>query len=190
MDIVVGVFNIVRQLFCLAQGANCNSKVGLLLPKGFGKTHLSQSLQSKNKDTILLDIESLVSMSLTDEQRTTLNNLQRSQEYQNIKLFMLPIMKAFLTDIRTKFKKSGMIIFTSSPEALSHMEVRTKLVYVPSQSFFDDVLSKIPDEQKKKVMTNSRNEIISQYGSKARIFSSFQDLERQISEEMDLSPKI
>lgn len=190
MDMIGSLLNIIKGLFCIASNINCGKKVGILLPRGCGKTHLSQSLQSKEKSTILLDIESLVNMSLSDEQRNTLSNLQRSQEYQNIKLFLLPIWREFLKDLMGKFKHSSVMIFCSSPEALSHLDVSRKEVFIPSQSFFDEIISKISDPAKQKSMVNSRNEIISAYGSKAKIFSSYQDLERQISDDLQLTPKI
>lgn len=190
MELISAVIKIVKTLFCMASAINCGSRLGLLIPKGCGKTYLSNALQSTNKKTILLDIESLVHMSLNEEQKSQLNQLQRSQEWQNLKLFLLPLWKEFLNDLMTKFKHSSVYIFTSSPEALSHLECSKKECYIPSQSFFDELVSKVSDENKKKVMIQSRNEIISAYGGKAKIFSSFQDLQRQVSEDYHLKPKI
>lgn len=189
-DVIGGVINLIRTIFCLAKGINCGSRLGVLIPKGCGKTYLSNALQSTNKKTILLDIESLVYMSLNDEQKSQLNQLQRSQEWQNLKLFLLPLWKDFLQDLMNKFKHTSVYIFTSSPEALSHLQCSKKECYIPSQSFFDELVAKVSDENKKKVMIQSRNEIISAYGGKAKIFSSFQDLQRQISEDFQLVPKI
>ena len=89
-----------------------------------------------------------------------------------------------------KFKHQNVIIFSSSVEAFTYLEVRSKEVYIPSQAFFDQTLATIQDESKRKAMTASRNEIITAYAGKAKVFSSYSDLEKQLSEDLGLIQKI
>lgn len=190
MEIATIVVRVLRTLFCMASKVNCGRRIAVLVPKGCGKTTLVQKMNPDDKKAILCDIEQLASIALTPDQKETLSSLQRSQEWQNIKLFLLPIWKTFLQDLMVKFKHSSVLVFTSSPEALSHLEISRKEVYVPSQSFFDEILSKVSDEPKKRAMVQSRNEIISAYGSRAKVYSSFFDLEKMVSDDMGLSAKI
>ena len=174
----------------MASKINCGRKIGVLLPQGFGKSTVCQKLNSQNKNQILCDLESLAKINLTQEQKDNIDALSRSQQYQNIKLFLLPIWRDFLKDLMTKFKHQNVIIFSSSVEAFSYLEVKTKEVYVPSQAFFETTLATIQDESKRKAMTSSRNEIITAFSTKVKVFSSFQDLEKQLSEDLNLTQKI
>lgn len=190
MDFLGGIFNVVKTIFCMASKINCGRKIGVLIPQGFGKSTICQKLNSQNKNQILCDLESLAQINLTQEQKDNLQALSRSQQYQNIKLFLLPIWRDFLKDLMTKFKHQNVIVFSSSVEAFSYLDVKNKEVYVPSQAFFDTIMATIQDESKRKAMTASRNEIITAYSGKSKVFSSFQDLEKQLADDLGLTQKI
>lgn len=184
------MIKLVKVVFCMASQINCGRKLGVLIPKGFGKSTLCQKMNSQNKNQILCDLEALAQISLTQEQKDNLQTLQQTNQFQNIKLFLLPIWKDFLSDLMLKFKHQNVIIFSSSVEAFTYLEVRSKEVYIPSQAFFDQTLATIQDESKRKAMTASRNEIITAYAGKAKVFSSYSDLEKQLSEDLGLIQKI
>ena len=190
MDAIGTLIKLVKTLFCMASKINCGRTVGVLLPKGFGKSTVCQKLNSRDRQQILLDLETLAQINLTQEQKENLEGLQRTNQYQNIKLFLLPIWKDFLQDLMKKFKHQNVVVFSSSVEAFSYLEVKSKQVYIPSQSFFDQTLTSITDESKKKAMIASRNEIITSFAGKAKVFSSFVDLEKQLSDDLGLSQKI
>jgi hypothetical protein len=190
MDIISGIFKVVSKLFCLASKINCGRKLGILIPKGFGKSTICQKLNSQNRNQILCDLESLAQMNLSQEQRENLDALNRSSQFQNIKLFLLPIWRDFLKDLMSKFKHQNVIVFSSSVEAFSYLEIKNKKVYIPSQSFFDSIIATITDEGKRKAMIASRNEMITAYASSSKVFSSFVDLEKQLSDDLGLIQKI
>ncbi len=190
MDLIGGIFNVLKQIFCMASKINCGRKLGILIPKGFGKSTICQKLNSQNKNQILCDLESLAQMNLSQEQRENLDILNRSSQFQNIKLFLLPIWRDFLKDLMTKFKHQNVVVFSSSVEAFNYLEIKRKEVYIPSQTFFDTFISTITDEGKKKAMISSRNEIITAHAGKAKVFSSFVDLEKQLSDDLGLVQKI
>lgn len=189
MDIVGSLFNAIRVIFCMASKINCGRKIGVLIPKGFGKSTVCQKLNSQDKNQILCDLESLAQINLSQEQKDSIDNLQRTNQFQNIKLFLLPIWKDFLKDLMSKFKHQNVVIFSSSVEAFAYLDVRKKEVYIPSQNFFDQIIATSP-EDKKKAMIASRNEIITAYANKAKVFSTFQDLEKQLSDDLGLTQKI
>lgn len=190
MDFIGGIFNVIKSLFCMASKINCGRKIGVLIPKGFGKSTVCQKLNSQKSNQILCDLEALAQISLTAEQKESIDTLQRSNQYQNIKLFLLPIWRDFLKDLMIKFKHQNVVIFSSSVEAFSYLKITNKEVYIPSQTFFEQTLATVTDESKKKAMTSSRNEIITAFAGKAKVFSSFIDLEKQLSEDVGLIQKI
>jgi hypothetical protein len=192
MDIIGSIFNVVKTLFCLAQGVSCHRKTVVIIPKRCGKSTIASKFTSVNPKQILCDIESLISMSLSAEQKETLQTLTRSQEWSSIRLFLLPLYRDFVKDLTMKFKHNNIILFTSSPDVSTYLNITSKLVYVPSTPFFEEILAReAPSDQVlRKTMTQSRNEIVATYGDKCRVFSSYADLERMITEDCALSAKI
>jgi hypothetical protein len=192
MDSLATIFKIVKTLFCLAKGISCHSKTVIIIPKRCGKSTLVSKYNSINPKQILCDIEALMSMTLTTEQKETISTLSKSQEWSSIRLFLLPLYKDFITSLTTKFKHNNIVIFTSSPDISDYLNITSKLVYVPSTVFFEEILAReAPSDQvMRKAMTQSRGEIIATYGDKCRVYSSYAELERMLSEDAKLTAKI
>ena len=190
MDLIGPVVKVISRLFCILQGVNCSKVSCVLLPSGCSKSFICSNMMSR-EESILLDLDSLSMLSLSKDQLDHLEKLKSEGSSNALALYLLPLYKQTLKDLRQKFKSKNIIIFTSEPQVLTYMKslINKRYVWVPSESFFSVCLEKV-DETAKKRMVSSRTSIISQFGRKSRIFSSWSDLGSQLGAELQLTQRV
>lgn len=191
MDFIGVAIKVIAKLFCLAKGLNCAGTTAVLTPAGCGKSWISSNCISRN-DALLLDLDSLSLLSLTKDQLEHLDKLKVAGNAQSVLLFLLPLFKEFLKNTRSKFKNRDIILFTSKPEVLDYLKtyINRRLVFCPSESFWNVILDKIESAQEKKDMTASRTSLVASFGKKVRIFNSWSDLGTQLSQELQITQRV
>lgn len=192
MEAVNLVVQVILKLFCLAKGLNCSRSTFILMPQGTGKSWISSNMTSRDAGSLILDLEELSQLSLTKDQSETVEKLKNAGSKQSLLLFLLPLWKAYFKDLREKFPSRDVFILTSHPETLSYLKkyISKKYVFVPSEAFFQQILSQVDDEGKKKAMTASRTAILAAFGAKARVFTSYPDLSSQLNAELSITQRV
>ena len=191
MDLASGIFAVVQKLFCLFRSVNCQRTTVILLPEGCGKSHASSNMVSRD-GALLLDLESLSDLQLTTDQSAQIQRLVSSGNKQSLLMFLLPLWKTFVKETKVKFRHRDLYVLLSQPDSLDYMKnlIDRKLVFVPSEQFFNTILDKVSEPEKRKSMTASRTAIVARYGAKARVFSSFGDLQSQLAQELAITQRV
>lgn len=191
MEVIGPILKVIGKVFCLVRGINCSKTTAVVLPSGCGKSYLSSNYTSRS-EALLLDLEDLSRLSFTTEQAKQVDQLIANGNKQSLLMWLLPHMKAFFKDIRSKFQARDIVILVSQPEVLDYLKasINKKLIFVPSEQFFAQIIGQVDDEAKRKEMTASRTSIISQAGKKARVFNSWADLSAQLHASLDVTQRV
>lgn len=172
---------VIAKLFCLAKGARCGAKHAILLPSGCGKSTLVKNLNSKDK--IFIDLEELLFMSLSKEQREHHDKLKTEGNLTSLKIYIYPIFKALLKDILAKFKGKESHIFISDVQLAEFLGLKVS-AYVPNETFFKDILAHSSAEDREQ-MQASRIEILHRFGKRVNVFGSWEGLNNLIKEDVN-----
>jgi hypothetical protein len=191
MEVIGPIFKVIAKLFCLVKGINCARTTAVVLPSGCGKSYLSSNYTSRS-EALLLDLEDLSRLSFTTEQVKQVDHLISTGNKQSLLMWLLPHMKDFFKSIRSKFQSRDIVVLVSQPEILDYLSsyINKKLIFVPSEAFFNQIIGQVEDEAKRREMTASRTSIISQAGRKARVFTSWSDLSAQLHASLDVTQRV
>jgi hypothetical protein len=168
---------------------------GVCLPKKAGKTECVKALDSNTY--MLLDLESSLRMSMTNEEISKLAVLYSNGESSSINSFYYPIAKAYVKKIRKDFPKKKLIVFSSDPCLLKYCGIKNIVYMSPSNKLFSTILtsaqpanSTLSAEEYKRVVSSSRDEIIKLSGDGLVCYNSFDQLHAYLVSTFGLRPKL
>ena len=186
------IFYGISKLFCLINSMSCSRLKGVVIPSGFGATTQSKELECKNSNCLLIDLTSAVDLSLSNEDKEKLHKAKTSNDITSYNAIYYPIAKNWLQNLRQNFKDKRVILLASDYKLLKYIGVREITYLCPSQKFIDAQATKLNqiDANKVNQMKMAVMEIVKNKGMKSIIFSSFEDLQANLKDLLELRSKI
>ena len=158
---------------CLCKGHD----VAIVVPNKCGKSRLLNSLDVNYKNKyIFCDIGSDVWNSLSDSQKGTINTFKNRNEYNNLQLFVLPLYRDYMNNLKQKFPEKRVCFLFNDISLPKLLGIKWFLYIIPSQNYLDEILKTVSGEPNQKEVRESVNKIIQLKGDKVQIVNTFDDM--------------
>lgn len=177
----------LRPIYSILTKIRCNSGSlsAIVIPRFSGKSTFVSTVCSK--EYLLLDIESNIQLSLTEEEKSRLNSLVGNSSFN---LHFYPLAKAYLTNIQQNHKNRKIIVVSSDLELVKYLGIKYILAYVPTNTLGDAVKANLSEEQKA-IYEQSRIDLLINIKQKdISSFTDFQSLTQMIMNKYKLSQKL
>jgi len=146
---------IVLGLSKMFKGIACNRIVGLAIPAKAGKSVLADNI-SVADNWLILDVERLIELSMTQEESDRLAKLKGTSSYQ---IHAYPLYKKYYLDILKAHKNRNIIVLASDLKLLDYLGIKKTFTFVPNNKL-SDCIAKSLDEASAKLFTDTRLELL------------------------------
>lgn len=181
----------LKFLFNRLQKINCIDFVGVAVHSQGGKSTLAKSLQATRDNALILDLEENVKISLTEEKSRQLQAYKNNMELSTYNSLFYIYAKEFVETLRKNYPKRRIILLSSDPELLKYCVKNIKiLACITSNELFTKILNNQTNEEIKKLIEQTRTNLMTTNYRKAFIYNNFDDLTRFICEKLDLKNKL
>lgn len=161
--------------------------VGVCAPRHAGKSTLIHSTESTEWE--LVDLEELVKLSLTEQEKKTLESLNG----QNVKAYSLhykPLAKKYLQQLKKQHKGKRFLVFASDIETLKYCGIATIHSWVPSNSLARTITEHL-NEEEARIFSSSRIDIMLNASKKLlSSFNSFDDYVKDVANKFNLQMRL
>lgn len=163
--------------------------VALIMPTHSGKSNLLNSLDINYKNKyIFADINADVWNSLKQDQKEAIQNFQNKKEYNNLNLYVLPIYKDYMTNLKEKFPNKRICYLFSDISLAKQLGIKFFYYVIPSQRYLDQICNGKAENVVSEIR-ESVNKILQLKSNKAIIVNSFDDLLSHIQKSFNIKLK-
>jgi hypothetical protein len=188
-EVVCSLFAIVPKVFKFISNINCDRTIGCVIPVASGKTTITSRFYC-DETTVLLDLESSVRLSLTNEQLAKLDELKKNHETTSYNSMFYISCRDYIKSQKKNFKDKRFIVFSSDKKLLKYIGCKTVLVFSPSDAFFSKILNAV-EEGVKDICQKNRMEILLEQGKKQLfVYNSFDELASLLAKTLELKHKL
>lgn len=188
-EVVCSLFSIVPKVLKFISNINCDRMVGVVIPKACGKTTITSRFYV-DENTVLLDLEEAVRLSLTNEQLVKLDDLKKKGEITSFNSLFYVACRDYVKGQKKAFKDKRYIMFSSDKKLLEYVGCRSIIVLAPSDAFFQKILNAV-DAGAKEVCQKNRMEILLNQGKKALfVYNDFTELASILAQKLALKHKL
>jgi len=133
----------------------CNRIVGLAIPAKAGKSVLADNI-SVADNFLILDVERLIELSMTQEESDRLAKLKGTSSYQ---IHAYPLYKRYYLEILKAHKGRNIIVLASDLKLLAYLNIKKTFTFVPNNKLSDMIVKSL-DEDSAKLFTDTRLELL------------------------------
>jgi hypothetical protein len=184
-EVACTFLSIIPKLVKFVSNINCSLQTGVVLPKGCGKSTVCSNFYV-DSDTILLDLEEAVRLSLDNDTLVKLDELRKTHQTTSFNSMFYIKCKEYVKSQRKAFPTKRYILFSSDKKLLEYVGTKKIFVFSPSDAMFKKIVTQM-EEGVKSVAEKNRLDILLQQGRKALlVFNSFEELANLLAKNLDL----
>jgi energy-coupling factor transporter ATP-binding protein EcfA2 len=177
------------------QSKDCKNHCSfLVIPSGCGKTTLMKHLSTQTKDggiqIKILDLDSCMSLeySPVEERKIEETKLAGLESATQLKEYIK--IKQYYESLRENFKDYRFILLSSDLELGYYLGVQDIVIVVPTDRFFNEILSKVEDRAKCELMRKQWLSLVANGKTRYDAYRSFEELEEMIKRTYNLVNKL
>jgi hypothetical protein len=184
-EVACTFLSIIPKIVKFVSNINCSLQTGVVLPKGCGKSTVCSNFYV-DSDTILLDLEEAVRLSLDNDTLAKLDELRKTHQTTSFNSMFYIKCKEYVKSQRKAFPTKRYILFSSDKKLLEYVGTKKIFVFSPSDAMFKKIVTQM-EEGVKSVAEKNRLDILLQQGRKALlVFNSFEELANLLAKNLDL----
>jgi len=187
--VVCGLFSLIPVLINSLRGIKCGSIVGIVIPKGSGKTTISKAFV-KDDNTELIDLENAIRLNVNDETLKKLDELKQKEELTSYNSKYYVLAKEYIKGLKKNFKNKTYYILSSDKDLLKYIGAKDIYTFTPSNDFFNKIKSNLDPEEARLAETNRTNILLSQGRRDLLVFNSFEELSTLLNKVLKLKHKL
>jgi hypothetical protein len=187
--VVCGFLNFIPRVFQFIANINCNRVIGVVLPKASGKSCVARDF-IKDKQTDIIDIESVVRLTIDNETLKKLDELKGKKEMTSYNTMFYPICKNYIDNIRKNFKNKKLIVLSSDRTLLKYCGTEKTFVFVPSNEFSNKIKASLEPDVSALFEANKTDILLNAGLEKINVFNDFNELAQLLGKILKLRYKL